>query len=263
MSEFLCFSNISEFPLFSSQTYDVLEIDASQEQEALKQALLEHSIADPSKYSEITRSYLVHWLIFREAKNLLQLESYPQVNELLWLARQQEQEVGGEIPTTQNLTSVSMESDLRDFIASNPHVISKGLELVQKEYPVEAIGRIDVLLKDKNGKFVVVETKKGRESDKVVGQILRYIGWIKRNMGDCTGIIVVGEPDERLEYAVEAISGWSKCENTRSSSNSRSYTKSPRLGMVILRSSSDEAASCVHTTASAPVCPLMAELGLM
>jgi len=26
-------------------------------------------------------------------------------------------------------------------------------------------------------------------------------------MGECRGVIVVGEPDERLEYAVEPVSG--------------------------------------------------------
>jgi RecB family endonuclease NucS len=37
-------------------------------------------------------------------------------------------------------------------------------------------------IKNRNGDFVVVETKKGKESDKVVGQIQRYMGWVKRNL---------------------------------------------------------------------------------
>jgi len=145
MSQFLSFGNIETYPLWSSQTYDVLGIDALQEQEARRQALAEHSITDAMKYSEITISYLIHWVIFREVKNLLQLESYPLVNVLLWDAGRKE-EVGGEIPT-QNITSVSMEHDLRDYIASNPQVIEKGLDLVEKEFKVGDAGRIDVLLK--------------------------------------------------------------------------------------------------------------------
>jgi hypothetical protein len=65
------------------------------------------------------------------------------------------------------------------------------------------IGSIDLLCEDRNGKLVVVETKKGRESDKVVGQILRYMGWVSKQMEKkVRGVIVVSEPDERLEYAL-------------------------------------------------------------
>ena len=57
-----------------------------------------------------------------------------------------------------------------------------------------------------NGDFVVVETKKGNESDKVVGQIQRYMGWVKRNLAkkgeNVRGIIIVNEFDEWLDYAV-------------------------------------------------------------
>ena len=59
---------------------------------------------------------------------------------------------------------------------------------------------------DKNRDFVVVETKKGKESDKVVGQIQRYMGWITRNLAkngeSVRGIIIVNECDEWLDYAV-------------------------------------------------------------
>jgi len=55
----------------------------------------------------------------------------------------------------------------------------------------------------------VIETKKGKESDKVVGQIQRYMGWIKRNLAkngeSVRGIIVVNEFDGKakwLDYAV-------------------------------------------------------------
>jgi RecB family endonuclease NucS len=57
-----------------------------------------------------------------------------------------------------------------------------------------------------NRDFVVIETKKGKESDKVVGQIQRYMGWINRNLAkngkSVRGIIIVNEFDEWLDYAV-------------------------------------------------------------
>ena len=59
-------------------------------------------------------------------------------------------------------------------------MIEKSLELKQKEYDTKSAGRIDLLCIDRNRDFVVIETKKGKESDKVVGPIQRYMGWITR-----------------------------------------------------------------------------------
>jgi hypothetical protein len=100
--------------------------------------------------------------------------------------------------------SISRETDLRDYLANNPQRIEKGLKLIGKEYATD-IGSIDLLCEDPKGKLVVIETKKGRESDKVVGQILRYMGWLGKHMEKkVRGVIVVNEPDERLEYALHA-----------------------------------------------------------
>jgi len=101
--------------------------------------------------------------------------------------------------------SISLERTLRDYLAENPNLLEYGLQLIGKEYPTDA-GNIDILLKDKDGSYVVVETKKGRESDKVVGQILRYIGWVKKNLSPkVRGIIVTHSSDSNLEWAVEAV----------------------------------------------------------
>ncbi|MGB3458410.1 MAG: endonuclease NucS domain-containing protein [Halobacteriota archaeon] len=102
--------------------------------------------------------------------------------------------------------SVSLEKDLINYLASDPSQIEKGLELKEKEYDTKTAGRIDLLCTDKNRDFVVIETKKGKESDKVVGQIQRYMGWVNRNLAkngeNVKGIIIVNEFDEWLDYAV-------------------------------------------------------------
>jgi hypothetical protein len=76
----------------------------------------------------------------------------------------------------------------------------------EKEYDTKSAGRIDLLCIDRNRDFVVIETKKGKESDKVVGQIQRYMGWINRNLAkngeNARGLIIVNEFDEWLDYAV-------------------------------------------------------------
>lgn len=153
-------------------------------------------------------------------------EAYTQINEVLniikrelntdlarvdcfmYMARELlESEITGKIVTDQTIEGVSfrLEKELIDFLAKNISVIEDGLRLHEKEYPTDA-GRIDILCTDRKGDFVVIETKKGRESDKVVGQISRYMGWVKLKMANqnqsVRGIIITNEPDEQLSYAV-------------------------------------------------------------
>jgi hypothetical protein len=77
------------------------------------------------------------------------------------------------------------------------------------EYPTD-IGRIDLLAKHcKDPRWLVVELKRNQSTDDTLGQILRYIGWVRRNLateGDrVEGIIVCQESDDRLRYAVAEI----------------------------------------------------------
>lgn len=114
-----------------------------------------------------------------------------------------------------------MEKYLEEFIEVNFQKIDFGakLELYQDEdnhgrqYPT-SVGNIDLLAIDSdNEKFVVIELKKGRSSDEVVGQILRYMGWVKENLAmndyetyDVRGIIISKEKDDKLEYALKMLS---------------------------------------------------------
>ena len=103
-------------------------------------------------------------------------------------------------------TTLSVEKDLRKYIAFNPSVVEQGLKLISEEYSVADAGRIDVLCEDSEGNLVVIELKKDRSGDKVVGQTLRYMGWLKMNKKpNVRGIIVLGERDINVEYAVESV----------------------------------------------------------
>jgi restriction system protein len=85
-----------------------------------------------------------------------------------------------------------LEKYLEEFIVSNFKAIFKGKLHIYEEadeadgpagqqYPTE-IGPIDILAVEPGSKsFVVIELKKGRPSDQVVGQILRYMGWLRRS----------------------------------------------------------------------------------
>lgn len=64
-----------------------------------------------------------------------------------------------------------MENDLRDYLATNPSAIEKGLTLIQKEYDTKEAGRIDLSLPGQEWEFRCCRAQKGRKSDEVVGQI--------------------------------------------------------------------------------------------
>ncbi len=109
-----------------------------------------------------------------------------------------------------------MEKQLEDFIIHNWEktelgkrfslIIEDG-ELVSQQFRTE-IGQIDILAKDKKtGSYVVIELKKNQTSDDTVGQITRYMGWIKKNKNDknVMGIIIAAEFDKKLEYALGAV----------------------------------------------------------
>lgn len=109
-----------------------------------------------------------------------------------------------------------LEKYLEEFIVSNFDRIFKGRLAPftddkggPQQYSTE-IGNIDILAREPNtDSFVVIELKKGRPSDKVIGQILRYMGWVKENL--CTGnqqvkgIIICKEADAKLEYALKMM----------------------------------------------------------
>lgn len=101
------------------------------------------------------------------------------------------------------------ETELRNFLCKHPDKIEKGLSLVERgvEYQTD-VGRIDLLWRDENGNFVVVELKKTKASDKALGQLLRYMGWVKEKIAGgkkVRGILITHEFDENLDYALKAV----------------------------------------------------------
>jgi len=206
VSHFLCIFNPTEYPEIGWQTFGILELDSVQLDSAYRQAMREYNITSPQNCRGNTIEYIRDTIIFREIKNLLNIEHYNNINDMLWLVTQSEAE-GEEKSAT---TSVSLERDLRDFLADNPQRLENGLSVVGKEYEISGAGRADLVCKDKKGNYVVIETKKDRESDKVVGQILRYVGGLKKDGKRARGIIIVHEPDDKLEFAIEAVKDFIK-----------------------------------------------------
>jgi len=110
-----------------------------------------------------------------------------------------------------------MEKQLEDFIIHNWDSIELGKQydlIIEEGEPVSQqyktdIGSIDILARDKKSKsYVVIELKKNQTSDDTIGQLARYMGWIKDKKGDknVRGIIIAAEFDNKLEYALKVLS---------------------------------------------------------
>lgn len=72
------------------------------------------------------------------------------------------------------------------------------------------IGRIDLLARHKREpRWLVIELKREKSSDAVVGQVLRYMGWVRAHLAEngetVEGLIVATEGDSSLHYALSAI----------------------------------------------------------
>lgn len=188
-----------KYPLVTAPTKDALDLDAQQEQKSMELAINKFGITNSGQYLDLTLDYLADFVVFEQIKAVTNLEKYTYVNFMIYVANKEE----GSDAELEQYTSVTLEKDLKEYLAKNPHVIEKGLKLIGKEFPTQEVGNIDLLLSDKKGYDVVVELKKDRESDNVVGQICRYMGWVIKNRKKKTrGIIVVSEPDPKLEYAI-------------------------------------------------------------
>ena len=99
---------------------------------------------------------------------------------------------------------VSLEDALMEFLANDPQVIEPELKLFSRGYETD-VGVIDALYEAQDGTLVVVETRKGRRQDELIGQLLRYIGWLQMELEKpARGIIVLSDSDEPPEYAVAA-----------------------------------------------------------
>ena len=106
------------------------------------------------------------------------------------------------------------EKDLQNYLAKNLHLVESGLKLFEEdditgiEYPVG--GRfIDILAIDKNNDFVIFELKVSKGYDRVIEQLLRYIGWVEKNMATegqkVRGIIVCKEITDDLLLACSKL----------------------------------------------------------
>lgn len=117
--------------------------------------------------------------------------------------------------TIEDPSVFALEKHLEDFLVQNQahtelgkdyDIFQEDGELVGQQYPSDT-GPIDILAISKDKKeLLVVELKKGRISDVVVGQIQRYMGFVKEELAEkgqtVKGVIIAFENDIRLQRAL-------------------------------------------------------------
>lgn len=121
-------------------------------------------------------------------------------------------------PTIEDVVAFAMEKHLEDFLVKNwsQTELSKDFEIfeedgeaVGQQYATDA-GPIDVLAVSRDRRrLLVVELKRGRTSDVVVGQTLRYMGYVKEQIAEAgqvvEGAIIALEDDQKTRWALAAV----------------------------------------------------------
>ncbi len=121
-------------------------------------------------------------------------------------------------PDIEDPAAFAMEQHLEAFLVANWKqtllgkdftIFEEDGEQVGQQYATDA-GPIDILAISKDKKrLLVVELKRGRASDVVVGQVLRYMGFIKEQIAEpdqaVEGAIIALERDEKLRWAIASI----------------------------------------------------------
>jgi restriction system protein len=121
-------------------------------------------------------------------------------------------------PEIEDPVAFAMEKHLEAFLVANwsQTILAKDYDIyeedgepVGQQYETDA-GPIDILAISKDKKrLLVVELKRGRASDVVVGQVLRYIGFVKEQVAEADqtveGAIIALEDDQKLRWAIAAV----------------------------------------------------------
>lgn len=159
--------------------------------------------------------------VLNQLRDALEIDLWT-LDALWWFLDQQSSEGEPETEETEFFEGeqrFGLERHLHEFLRDNWDYIELGQEWelfkdvdgeeAGYEYPCD-IGKIDLLAKHKEQpKWLVVELKRNQTSDQTIGQLLRYIGWVKHHLAtdgdEVYGMIICRDADKKLHYALSTI----------------------------------------------------------
>ncbi len=121
-------------------------------------------------------------------------------------------------PAGEGAARFYLERHLQEFMRDNWDRIELGREWrlheeddeqVGFEYRVD-VGAIDLLARHKrDGRWLVIELKRAQTTDQTIGQVMRYMGWVKQRMAQdgeaVEGLIIARGVDDGLMYAASLM----------------------------------------------------------
>lgn len=123
------------------------------------------------------------------------------------------------LPSPAAAARFALEAHLHEFLEENwDHAgFGSGWDLLEDEgevvgshYHTGVVGEIDLLARHKTEpRWLVVELKRDQTSDATVGQLLRYMSWVRQHMArpgeSVEGVIVCRDADLKLRYAISGL----------------------------------------------------------
>lgn len=115
-------------------------------------------------------------------------------------------------------STFALEKHLEDFLVRNwaqtelgtgYDIYAEDGDLIGQQYPTDT-GPLDILAISKDREtLLVVELKRGRASDAVVGQLLRYMGFVQDELAEpgqkVRGVVIALDDDQRLKRALSVV----------------------------------------------------------
>ena len=121
-------------------------------------------------------------------------------------------------PDIEDPSAFALEEHLEAFLVKNWDktplakdfaIFEEEGEQVGQQYNTDA-GIIDILAVSRDKKrILIIELKRGRVSDVVVGQVLRYMGYVREQIAEpnqtVEGVIIGLEDDQKLKWAISSV----------------------------------------------------------
>lgn len=152
-----------------------------------------------------------------ETKSGISVQATVKIDEADLILQLPTTEISEPVQADSPPSSFALEKHLEEFLVSNWRltelgkrydILEKDGQSVGQQYRTDT-GPMDILAvsKDKSH-YLIVELKRDRASDVVVGQTLRYMGWVAKNLcsdqQEVKGVIVALQGDGKLENALYA-----------------------------------------------------------